>query len=710
MANGRIDENGLPVYAPGDYDYVRVVDRSTGASRNALAPEVTAAARVLSESVENIVEIAESHALDSINKVQLEASAVLAGIGYLPPTPYASGLNVDSTRFTVIRDGQVYAPAAPVPFTTGTWNSSQWRLVQGVTSADLSSEYGAGMIGFRGGTVDEALSVAESERNRILSDVAGPALSGSRLINKGPAGNMSERRPMLVISYDDASDTIYEYAWPVHKAEGVPGIFYVTAGIMEGVIGTNFTPVTTWDRLREMHFYQGPGRIEIGNHSWDHPRYGDITAEEVEYQVVRSNEVFAKHGLHPRHMAYPHNSNSAIARSVVSNYFESARSSSAILADSHIPAAGTPAFIAYRGRMNPFSMPSLDADPATMATMKSYVDAIKDNNAFGFLYFHHISPTINNTPAKLQEIIQYAKSQGVEITTPDEVLRSHGPDAYYNRRGTELWDNEVDKVVHLPGGPTAFKYLLLCEDFASTDPDDALHWAGQLHFLGDLRHHNSAGAGVVNLSFSRGAAGVQVHAVGAYTQQAVLTVNTHFDVVRVAHAGSHYVAIRLTAGRSATSVRVLTHSVNQPWNIEIRGVEASSVSDIAAHQSDRVLPIQHPGNEAGDFDHGRWLKHADGTLEYELMYPVGAIPAGGSMRLDGQWPVPFVASEPVFTGGVYLNSSSSPADARNSQLVFCRSPAGSILTHFSIVVFNNSDTPTPATLRCYGRAIGRWRV
>lgn len=78
-----------------------------------------------------------------------EGNAVLAGLGYLPPVPYASGLNVDSTRFTVIRDGQVYAPAAPVPFTTGTWSAGQWRLVQGVAGTDLAASYGAAMVGFQ---------------------------------------------------------------------------------------------------------------------------------------------------------------------------------------------------------------------------------------------------------------------------------------------------------------------------------------------------------------------------------------------------------------------------------------------------------------------------------------------------------------------------------------------------------------------------------
>ena len=121
MANGRIDENGLPVYAPGDYDYVRVVDRSTGASRNALAPEVTAAARVLAQELGGLVQDAR----DDIEQIIL-------GLGYLPPVAYAPGLAVDDIKFTVSYNGDVYAPNPDlVPFTTGAWDADQWRVIQG---------------------------------------------------------------------------------------------------------------------------------------------------------------------------------------------------------------------------------------------------------------------------------------------------------------------------------------------------------------------------------------------------------------------------------------------------------------------------------------------------------------------------------------------------------------------------------------------------
>lgn len=136
MANGKIPLGDLPVKTPGNFDYL--AGSQLGDAYRFPVPEVTNAARLLSESLGQVVADAEA-----------DIAPVIAGLGYLPPVPYASGLNVNSTRFTVIRDGQVYAPAAPVPFTTGAWNAGQWRLIQGIAGVDLSAPTGAEMVGFK---------------------------------------------------------------------------------------------------------------------------------------------------------------------------------------------------------------------------------------------------------------------------------------------------------------------------------------------------------------------------------------------------------------------------------------------------------------------------------------------------------------------------------------------------------------------------------
>lgn len=60
------------------------------------------------------------------------AEAIIRNLGFMAPVPYAAGIEVASTNFTVIGpDGNIYA-AQPgqVPFTTGAWDDSQWFPIQ----------------------------------------------------------------------------------------------------------------------------------------------------------------------------------------------------------------------------------------------------------------------------------------------------------------------------------------------------------------------------------------------------------------------------------------------------------------------------------------------------------------------------------------------------------------------------------------------------
>src|SRR5690606_20479188 len=86
----------------------------------------------------------------ALQRAGVESEAGLAGLGYLSPVGCEEGLDVDSARFTVSYHGSVYAPgASEVPFTTtDTFDPDQWRLVQGVSGADLASAAGAAMVGF----------------------------------------------------------------------------------------------------------------------------------------------------------------------------------------------------------------------------------------------------------------------------------------------------------------------------------------------------------------------------------------------------------------------------------------------------------------------------------------------------------------------------------------------------------------------------------
>lgn len=227
MAEPRIDEAGLPVYAPGDYDYVRVVDRSTGASRNALAPEVTAAARALSDALDGLVDDARA-GIDEL----------IAGLGYLAPVPYDTGLDVEDIKFTVSYNGDVYAPKPElVPFTTGAWDSDQWNVIQGDINlrSDLSDPAGGGAL------------VAYDEDSSVRDAIAHRE-SGRTLTSKGAAN----------------TPAVFEEAKTLGTAVYATGKVDLLGGIRVGTVGLHGAGGQHTGEAQRIRLLAGGEPIELG--------------------------------------------------------------------------------------------------------------------------------------------------------------------------------------------------------------------------------------------------------------------------------------------------------------------------------------------------------------------------------------------------------------------------------------------------------------
>lgn len=94
--------------------------------------------------------VIDAQALTQRTTIQASADVVLAGIGYAPPVPYAAGLLITTATQTVEYDGETYAPRfESLPFTTsGVFEGSKFRLIQGVSGADLAAPGGGALVGF----------------------------------------------------------------------------------------------------------------------------------------------------------------------------------------------------------------------------------------------------------------------------------------------------------------------------------------------------------------------------------------------------------------------------------------------------------------------------------------------------------------------------------------------------------------------------------
>lgn len=96
--------------------------------------------------IENVTRNANTQIVTTANN----ANAIIASLGYQVPVEYEEGIELTLANQTVSYDGDTYAPiASALPFTTsGTFEADKFRLIQGVSGADLASPYGAAMVGF----------------------------------------------------------------------------------------------------------------------------------------------------------------------------------------------------------------------------------------------------------------------------------------------------------------------------------------------------------------------------------------------------------------------------------------------------------------------------------------------------------------------------------------------------------------------------------
>lgn len=99
----------------------------------------------------------------AVAEVQRASNAAIAAIqaqiratGYQVPVAYTTGIAMTAVNQTVSYSGSVYAPLdSALPFTTsGTFEASKFRLLQGVVAADLAdAATGAAHVGYGGVTV-----------------------------------------------------------------------------------------------------------------------------------------------------------------------------------------------------------------------------------------------------------------------------------------------------------------------------------------------------------------------------------------------------------------------------------------------------------------------------------------------------------------------------------------------------------------------------
>lgn len=239
------------------------------------------------------------------------------------------------------------------------------------------------------------------------------------------------REALLTISYDDYSSTIYDHAWPVHKEQNAPALFFVyPKAIEDQFVGDLWGNADTWKRLREMHYHQGTGRIEIGSHTFEHEPYGGKSIDYILKNSEKTNLTFKRENIIVDKFAYPGGSRNAWSDYALQRHYVLGRSVVEELNDYDT---------------HPYQIRSvrMDASHHTMTELKSFIDQAATQKKWLDLYAHAIDPSGRitspvRTPDELRELIVYAKSKGVRPASYDEALDTFGAKDFYMHEDGEV--------------------------------------------------------------------------------------------------------------------------------------------------------------------------------------------------------------------------------------------------------------------------------
>jgi peptidoglycan/xylan/chitin deacetylase (PgdA/CDA1 family) len=114
-----------------------------------------------------------------------------------------------------------------------------------------------------------------------------------------------DRRPSVVLTFDDGFADVHTHAWPLLRARGLPFTLYLTAGLVgsidlawEGSTATESGAALSWDQVTEM---AASGLCTVANHTLTHTRPDELTAEQLD---GCSDLIEARTGSRPQHFAY----------------------------------------------------------------------------------------------------------------------------------------------------------------------------------------------------------------------------------------------------------------------------------------------------------------------------------------------------------------------------------------------------------------------
>lgn len=134
----------------------------------------------------------------------------------------------------------------------------------------------------------------------------------------------SERAKTVVITFDDAFESIREHALPVLRDLQFPATIFVPTDYVGKVMSDRqgvTLPVMSWSELQQL---ANDPLFTIGSHTSTHPTLPDLSESEIRQECIDSHTALSKAGIDVQLLAYPKGRYNELVIQIVPEYYYAA--------------------------------------------------------------------------------------------------------------------------------------------------------------------------------------------------------------------------------------------------------------------------------------------------------------------------------------------------------------------------------------------------
>ena len=303
-------------------------------------------------------------------------------------------------------------------------------VVKRATDSDAMSRQAA--INARGEDKGNLKARLDEEYTAVTSQLIGvddKSFYTSITSNRNPTAKM-------VIVDDDGYPQVHQMLKPLTESEGVP--------IATAVITSRIDKLSASMTLQQIKECQAAG-MEVVSHTHTHRRLSELTPEEQEYEIKTAKEYLQRHGFNHDVLVYPFGAADETTQKITARYHRAG-----VYIDYGQHLLNNPPILQYRLERVYYND---DQGNNYVQRCKDKIDEAITRNSLIIIGMHCFYDGFN--PEGLREVIRYAKSRGIEITTFKRALESYSniidlPDFKVGANG-EIVSNKIGKYIDLPG-------------------------------------------------------------------------------------------------------------------------------------------------------------------------------------------------------------------------------------------------------------------